>query len=199
MAFIDDDDIPPRVFEIVAVLQIALEGVDRNDAAIEVVERVVVGRDAVAHPGQANRVQPHQRDRKAAPPLLLELGEHGLLCDDEDALATAPLNQLGGQHAGFQRLAQADGVGDEDARARLPQRLQRRVELVGHQVHHTAMAKMDLLVVGHISAAQALQVEQRRVEGRAGIGHKFGLGRIEDLDVVLQGGQEQRGRAAHQV
>ena len=185
MALIDDDDIPPGVFQIVAVLQIALEGVDRDDAAVEVVERVVVGRDAVAHPSQADRVQPHQWDREAAPPLLLELGEHGLLRDDEDALAPASLNQLGGQHTGFQRLAQADGVGDEDARARLPQRLQRRVELVGHKVHHTAMAKMDFLVVGHIAAAQALQVQQRRVERRAGVGHEFGLGRVQYLDVVL--------------
>jgi hypothetical protein len=47
------------------------------------------------------------------------------LRDDQDALAAAALNQLGGQDAGFQRLAQAHRVGNQDAGARLAQRLQR--------------------------------------------------------------------------
>ena len=160
MALVDDDDIPPGILKIVAVFEVALEGVDRDDAAVEVVEWVVVRRDAIAHPRQAHRVQPHERDRKPTPPLLLELGEHRLLCDDEDALAAAPLNQLGGQHAGFQRLAQAHSVRDQDARARLAQRLQRGIELIGHEVHYPAVAEMDLLVVGYAAAAQTFEIQQ---------------------------------------
>lgn len=42
VAFIDDDDVPPGVFQIVSVLQIALERINGDDAAVEMVERVVV-------------------------------------------------------------------------------------------------------------------------------------------------------------
>ena len=192
VAFVDDDDVPPGVFEVVAVLQIALERVDGDDAAVEVVERVVVGRNAVAHPREPHRIQSHQRDGKAAPPLLLELGEHRLLGDHQDALAAAALNQLGGQDAGFQRFAQAHRVGNQDARAGLFQRLESWVELIGNQVHHAPVAQVNLVVVGHAAPAQALQVQHGGVVGRAGVGHQFGLGGVEYLDGVFERGQEQR-------
>ena len=191
VALVDDDDVPPGVFEVVAVLQIALERVDGDDAAVEVVERVVVGRDAVAHPRQSHRIEPHQRDGEAAPPFLLELGEHRLLGDHQDALAAAALYQLGGQDAGFQRFAQAHRVGNQDAGAGLLERLQGRVELVRHQVHHAAVAQVNLVVVGHAAPAQALQVQHGGVVGGTAIGHQLRLGGVEHLDGVFQRGQEQ--------
>jgi hypothetical protein len=115
VAFVDDDDVPPGVLEVVAVLEVALEGVNRDDASVEVVEWVVVRGDAIAHAGQTYGVQAYQRDGKAAPPLLLELGEHGLLRDDQNAFAAPSLDELGGKDGRLQRLAQADRVGDEDA------------------------------------------------------------------------------------
>lgn len=42
VGLIDGDDIPAGDFEIMAVVKIALEDVDRDDGAIEVVERVAV-------------------------------------------------------------------------------------------------------------------------------------------------------------
>src|SRR5712691_1675517 len=75
VTLIDDDDVPPGVLKIVAILKIILQGVDRDDAAVEIIERVVVAGNAVAHPRQPQRIQAHQRNRKAAPPLLLELHE----------------------------------------------------------------------------------------------------------------------------
>jgi hypothetical protein len=43
-------DVPPGVLQIVAVLEVVFECVDRDDGPVVVVERIVVGRDVVAHP-----------------------------------------------------------------------------------------------------------------------------------------------------
>ena len=199
VAFVDDDQVPPGVLKIIPVLQIVLEGVDGNDAAVVVIERVVVGRDAVAHPRQTHRVQTHQGDGEAGPPLLLELGEHGLLGDDQDAFAAPALDQFGGQDAALQGLAQAGAVGDEDARPRLAQGLQGGVKLIGDQVHHAPVAQVDGLVIGHAAPALALQIEQGGVVGGAGVGDQFRLGGVEDLDGRFQGGEEERGLTPYQV
>ena len=74
----------------------------------------MVGRDAVAHGRQPHRVEPHERDGEARPEFLLELRQHALEGDDEDARAATALNQLSGEDAGFERLAEPSGVGDED-------------------------------------------------------------------------------------
>ncbi|MNG38263.1 hypothetical protein D3C84_1259020 [compost metagenome] len=49
MALIDDDDVPPGLLEVVSILQAGLECIDRNDGAVVVIERIVVGRDTVTH------------------------------------------------------------------------------------------------------------------------------------------------------
>ncbi len=87
----------------------------------------MVARDLIAHPLQAHRIQPDQRNGEAAPEFLLELGEHALERDDQNPLAAPALDQLRGQNAGLQRLAKAHGVGDEDALAGLAQGLERGV------------------------------------------------------------------------
>jgi hypothetical protein len=199
VALVDDDDVPPGVLQVIAILQIALEGVDRDDAAVEVIEWVVVGWNAVAHARQPHGVQPHQRDGEAAPPLLLELRQHRLLADDQDALAAATLDQLGSQDAGFQCLAEADCVGDQDPRTRPAQGLQRRVELVGYQVHHGAMAEMNLFVIGDAAASEGFQVKDGCIVGRAEVRHQLGPGGVEDLDLAFERREEQRRRAADQV
>jgi hypothetical protein len=159
VAFVDDDDVPPGVLEVVAVLEVALERVDRDDAAVEVVERVVVGRDAVAHPGQAHRVQPHQRDGKAAPPFLLELGEHAFWVTTRmrlprprwiSSVASTPASRVLPRPT-----ASAIRMRERGWRSAC----KRGVELVGHQVHHAAVAEVDLLVVGDAAAPHAFQVE----------------------------------------
>jgi hypothetical protein len=70
----------------------------------------------------------------------LELGQHGLLGNHEDALATTALDEFGGQNPRFHGLTQTDRIGDQDTGARLAQRLKGGIELVGHQVHDTSVA-----------------------------------------------------------
>ena len=106
VALVDDDDVPPGVLQIVAVLEVALERIDRDDAAVEVVERVVVAGMLLRTRCKTHRIQPHQRDGEAAPPLLLELGQHALERDDQDALPRPRWISSVARIAGFQRLAQ---------------------------------------------------------------------------------------------
>ena len=190
VALVDDDDVPPGVLQVVPVLQIGLEGIDRDDGPIVKVKGVVVAGDGVADPLQSNRIQPHERNREPAPEFLLELSQHALLRDHQNALPAPTLNQLGGENAGLQRFAQADRVGDQDALPRLPERLQSGIELIGHQIHHPAVAEMNLFVVGCAAAQLRLQIEKRAVEVGASIRHQFGLRRIQNDDLFLQHGEE---------
>ncbi len=56
VAFVDYNNIPPCVLEIIPLCKVALQRIDGNDAAIKIIEWVVVGRNAVAHPGKTLRV-----------------------------------------------------------------------------------------------------------------------------------------------
>ena len=58
LALVDYDDVPPGVFEVVAVLEVALERVYRDDAPVEMIERVMVRRDSIANARKPHRVEP---------------------------------------------------------------------------------------------------------------------------------------------
>ena len=119
MGFINDDEIPPGLFQVVPVLAVAFEGIDRDDGAVEIVEWVVVGRDLAPDALDAGGVQPGQCDGETAPKLLLELQHHALGRDHQHPPSPAAAHQFSGQDAGFQRLAEAHRVGDQQARPEL--------------------------------------------------------------------------------
>ena len=52
VALINDDDVPPGVLQVIPVLKVVLEGIDRDDGAVVIVERVVIAGNVVAHPLQ---------------------------------------------------------------------------------------------------------------------------------------------------
>ena len=112
---VDDDDVPLRLLQVGAVLRVLLERIDGDDRLVVVVEGVVVGRDAAAHPLDADGIQAGQGDGEPVPELLLELRQHALYRQHEDAPAAPPGNEFAHQDAGFQGLAEAHGVGDQDA------------------------------------------------------------------------------------
>ncbi len=98
---IDDDDVPVGTLQIMPVFDVLLERVYGHDGAIEIMEGVVIARNAVAHTLQALGIQPREDDS-------------------------------------FQGLAQANAVGNENARPGLLQRLDRRLQLEGDDVHRRA-------------------------------------------------------------
>ena len=82
------------------------------------------------------RVEPDEREREPGPHLVLHLLEHVPRRDDEDPLAAAAPDQLGEDHADLERLAEADRVGEQDARPEV-RRVERLADgglLVGERV-----------------------------------------------------------------
>ena len=166
---------------------------------VVVVERVVAGRDAAAHPLDADRVEPRERDGEAVPELLLELREHALDGQHQDAPPPAAGAQLADEDARLQGLAQPHRVGDQDALPRLSQRLPGRLELIGRRIHRRPVGDVDALVVRDRLPELALQVESAAREAGRLVWHKPGVGGIQDLDVRLQGGEEDRLALPHQL
>ncbi len=117
VGLVDDDEIPPRRLKSRPVLPVVLEGVDGDDGLVELIEGVVVQRDAGPDLPDPRTVDPDERDREAGPEFLLELGEHRLGGDDENALGPAPEDELGGEQACLKRLPEADVIAHEDASA----------------------------------------------------------------------------------
>ncbi len=101
------------------------------------------------HPLYADRVEPGERDREAVPELLLELREHALEHQHQNAPAPPPGDQFADQDACFQRLPETHRIGDQDALSGPRECLASRVELVLNEVHGCLMADMDAVVVGY--------------------------------------------------
>ncbi|MOA35510.1 hypothetical protein D3C78_1569650 [compost metagenome] len=57
VSLVDDDQIPPGLFQVVAVFAVTLERIDRDDGAVVVVERVMVYRDIAANALDSGGVQ----------------------------------------------------------------------------------------------------------------------------------------------
>ena len=129
MGLVDDDQVPPGFFQGDPVLFVVLQGVDRDDRLVELVERILVERDMGPDLLDLGAVQLDERDREARPEFLLELGQHRLGRDDEDALGPAPQDEFRGEQARLQGLAEADVVAEENSHPRRPQRQPNGIEL----------------------------------------------------------------------
>ena len=188
---VDDDDVPPRLFQIRTVFRVLFEGVDGDDRLVVVVERVVVGRNAAPHPLNADRIQAGEGNREAVPEFLLELGQHALHREHENALAAPPSDELAHQDPGFQGLAKADCIGDQDALAGPRKREARRVELIGNEIHGGRVPNVNVRVVRHGLTKLALHVEDAVGELGGLVGNELRLRRVEHLDGGLQGGEKE--------
>ena len=111
---VDDDGVPVVAAQVVDEA-LLLQRVDGDDDAAEVGERVAVGGQLLLDAGHALGVEAHERDGEAAPHLVLHLLQHVSRGDDQDPLPAAAADELGEDHADLERLAEADGVGEEDA------------------------------------------------------------------------------------
>ena len=191
VGLVDDDEVPPGLFQIMAVFAVALERIDRDDGAVEVVEGIVVGRNVAANALDAGRVQPGERDGEAVPELLLELAHHAFGGHHQDAPRPAPPHQFGGENAGLQCLAQAHCVGNEQARAQALQRPRGGLQLEGHGVHHAVLAHHQRIALHGRLAQPRLDGQPALDEAGRDIEHQFCPGGIEDGDLV-QHAQKQR-------
>ena len=121
---------------------------------------------------------------EAVPELLLELGEHALHREHQDAPGTPPGDQLAHQDAGLQGLAEADCIRNQDALPGPGEGLPGRVELIGHGVHCGLVADVDAVVVGDGGAKLALHVQEAVREPRRPVGNKARQCRVQHLDLL---------------
>ena len=186
LALIDHDDVPVGVFQKGPVVPVVLERVDRDDRLVEVVKGVLAGGQLLADALDAERIEPHQRDREATPELLLELPQHALGGDHQQPPPAPAANQFAAEDAALQRLAQAHRIGDQQPLAGHRQRLSRWQQLVIHHIHRRSMADHQLGPCGH-RAAQVSFDEQQAVTVVVGaITHQLGVLRFQHLEVWLQ-------------
>ena len=196
---VDDDDVPRRLFQVGAVLRVLLQCIDGDDRLVVVVERIVVGRDTAAHPLDADGVQAGQGNGKAVPELLLELRQHALHGQHQDAPAATPRDELADQDTGFQCLAEPHRIRDQDALAGPCESLTCGIELIVHAIHCGGVPDVNLRIVRHGLAELALHVEDAVGELGGVVGNELRFRRIEHLDGGLQRGEKYGFAPAHEL
>ena len=144
-----------------AVARVVLERVDRDDAPVVVGEGVAVGGDLPLDAAQSLGVEAHEGEGEARPEFALELREHALDGDDENAPRAPALGELGEQDAELDGFTEARSVGEEDARAEAFEGLPGRHQLVGHHVERGAMGEVHLRVGGRRATEEGLEEESR--------------------------------------
>ena len=179
---VDHDHVPPGFFEMVPVFPVLLDGVDGDDRLVEIVERIVVGRNPRTDPLQAGGIQPDQRNRKTRPQFLLELGHHGLHRQHQDAPPAPPPDHFRQQDAAFDGLAQSYGIRDQDALAGLLEGQPRGIQLEGHQVHRPAVSDHEAGVRRHRLPQERFEEQPGVAVVRRGIRHRLGIFGIHHLD-----------------
>jgi len=107
---------------------------------------------------------------------LLELGlpllQHRRRGRNDDGLGLPAQQQLTGDETGFDRLAQARVVGDEEVHAREPERFAKRLHLVGVDLDARPKRRLEQVRIGGCDAAPPQRMEEggepaRRVEALA--------------------------------
>ena len=186
VALVDDDGIPVDRLEAVAVLAGVLQRIDRDDHPLVIRERIAAGRDLLANALDAHRVQTNQWDGEARPQFVLELLQDVLRRDDQDAVAPAASDQLREDHPDFERLAQADGVGDEQAGLQRFECHLCRPPLVRQRVEQGVIAGREPgFAQGHRGLAQQGFEPQTRPPIAGGlVGDERGVLRAEGDDAV---------------
>lgn len=103
-------------------------------------------------------------------------------------LAALALDEFGNENAGFERLADADGVGDQDARAGRFKRHQGGLELVGKNVHRGVLSDVDLGVRRGRSPQKRFNEKLRANVARRLVLNDSRLLGIQNLDLLLEVG-----------
>ena len=199
MRFIDQDDVPVGVFQIIAVGRALLERIDRDDRAVDVKERVVSARNTRHEALQAVAVKARQGNRETVPELLLELLEHRFDGKDENALPATACDQFGNENPRFERFPNTDRVRDEDAGARGGERLDGGLELVREHVHRSLLRDVHLGVGRGRAAQERLDEELRLHETLRRIHNEVRFLGAKDRDAVLVLDEECALLSAHDV
>jgi hypothetical protein len=115
----------------------------------------------------------------------LELGEHGLDRNDQNAPTTAAFDELGEKNAAFDGFSESDGIGDEESLAGLGKSEESWVELIGEHVHGSAVAEVENAVLWDGGADLGFQHKAGLRIMRTGVADRFGIPGIHDGDFTI--------------
>ena len=121
----------------------------------------------LADPREPAPVQNHEEEAEALLHLRLPLLENGRGRGDHDSFRLLAKQQLPGDEAGFDGLAEAGVVGDEEVHARHVERLAQRLHLVGVYLDAGPERRLEQIRVGGGDAVPAQGVQEcAEVAGR---------------------------------
>ena len=122
VGLVDHHAVPPRVLQEMAIAADVLQRIDADDDAVVHLERVLVRRNPQTQFGDPVRIQSDQWDAEAVPQFRLELGQHGLLGEHQNPVRPAASHEFREGHAYLDRLAQADGIRQQQSGPQLLER-----------------------------------------------------------------------------
>ncbi len=177
------------------------EGMGEQEAGVGV-PRIDRPAPLAAHGGDVRPVEDLKGQAEALLELLAPLEEDGGRTADHDAADFLTDEQLADDQAGFDGLAEADVVGDEEVDARKLEGLAQGLELVGEDLDAGAVGRLKQLGVRRGDAVPAQRVEiggeaARVVE--AARGDRAPRVSVEDLSVELAFPEDDEGRALRVV
>ena len=172
MTFVDDDDVPARLLQPGTELSIVLQCVDTDDGLIVEVEGILVHGYLRADAVHPDTVETDERNGKAIPYLFLELRQDALQRTDQNTAATAPANHLAEEDAHFDGLAQANTIGNEQARTGQVESLQRGLQLIVGEVEGSFLSDADLWGTIVVVADVRFDQQSGGTTERALVGHK---------------------------
>ena len=155
--------------------------------------------NALLQAGDAVAVKTRKRNRETVPEFLLELLEHGLHGQDQDATAAATFHEFRYENAGFECFTDTYGVGDQNAGARSAQRLDGGSELVVEHVHGGVLRDVDLRVRGGCLSQERLDEELRLHVGAGVVLDEPRFFRQQNGDLVFKTLNEAGFLAANEV
>ena len=129
--------------------------------------------------GDEGAVEDGKRESEAALELVLPLQDDGRRTGDDHSTDLLAKEELAENEPGFDRLADADVVGDEEVDAGEQERFAQRFELVGLDLDAGAVRGLKEAGIGRGDGAPALDVE---------VGRKAG-GRVESTIVIGDGAE----------
>ena len=192
MALVNDHYVPAGLLDVMTELRVVLQGIDRDDGPVIVLERVLVCGNLRADLVYSVAVQPLEGQGKAVPHLFLELREDGLECNDKDPLSPAALDEFGEHDSHLDSLSQAHAVRYEEPRARELERFPCGRQLVVCMVIGALKRDGKLIRGVRIATHGVLQIELR--EGVPGIVVRYEhhlLGVNQD-DIILDSSVEDK-------
>ncbi len=172
-----------------------LQRVDRDDAPLERGERVTPGRNFAPDPLNAQRVEPHQRDREPRPQFVLELLQNRLRRDHQDALTPPTPDEFSQQKTNFESLTQTHNISDQNPWLGFGQSQLGRPLLVGLAVHQvTPGRRQPTFRTRQWRAPQhRLDIEPGTAKSRCVIGDQDSVFRTQRFDGVEPDPVEEHG------